>query len=166
MPRPNRQEKNRLEQRRQQKAKLRADGAGREQRTADQVKQLVDAALTRTRRDALPNLPDLIEQLQEARAIALACYPPQTGPAIASTMAQAKLLGFVVDRSAVAVGTPQQFQVAKSEADVLEDLRERIGSAGAEQFRLAVQIMKEAYAGDDTRQIDGHVEDGDELEGD
>lgn len=42
---------------------------------------------------------DLVERLEECRAIALGATPPQASAAVAAVMGTAKLLGLVIDRS-------------------------------------------------------------------
>src|SRR5260370_176710 len=50
--------------------------------------RIVDGALSRTReRQALPNLAELIAQLEEARAVALSTFPPQASAAVNATLA-------------------------------------------------------------------------------
>jgi phage terminase small subunit len=46
-------------------------------------------------------LADIIDELEEARQIALGAPSPQTASAVAATMGKAKLLGLVVDKSQV-----------------------------------------------------------------
>jgi hypothetical protein len=133
MPRPSPEERKRIETNRAAKRKLRAEIAAREQRTADRVQGIVDTALARARRP-LPDLAELIQQLEEARQLAMACFPPQPNAAINATMAQAKLLGFVVDKQAIAVGKPDEFRAVEQEEEILERLRERHGSRIAQRF--------------------------------
>jgi phage terminase small subunit len=59
-------------------------------------------------------LADIIDELEEARQIALSADTPQSGAAVTASMGKAKLLGLVVDRSEV-----------KSEVEVT-DARERL----------------------------------------
>ena len=65
------------------------------------------AALARARATlqerTLLRVEDFVEQLMEAREVALACEPPQASAAVAASMGAAKLLGLVVDRSQVDV---------------------------------------------------------------
>ena len=59
-------------------------------------------------------LADIIDELEEARQVALTAATPQSGSAVAATMGKAKLLGLVVDKAEV-----------KSEVEVT-DARERL----------------------------------------
>lgn len=59
-------------------------------------------------------LADIINELEEARQVALTAATPQSGSAVAATMGKAKLLGLVVDKAEV-----------KSEVEVT-DARERL----------------------------------------
>ena len=46
---------------------------------------------------------DIVDQLMEARAIALSCEPRQVGAAVAASMGAAKILGHIVERREVDV---------------------------------------------------------------
>ncbi len=46
-------------------------------------------------------LADIIDELEEARQVALTAATPQSGSAVAATMGKAKLLGLVVDKAEV-----------------------------------------------------------------
>lgn len=59
-------------------------------------------------------LADIIDELEEARQVALTAATPQSGSAVAATMGKAKLLGLVIDKAEV-----------KSEVEVT-DARERL----------------------------------------
>jgi len=52
---------------------------------------------------AVVTVESLVEDLREARMIALGADPPQTSGAVAATMGMAKLLGLVVDRAQLEV---------------------------------------------------------------
>src|SRR5215813_6156435 len=105
MPRPSPSDRRKIEARRKANAKLRDDAAEREKRVAAQVEKIVSGALVRSRGcEALPDVPELIQQLEEARLLAMASG--QAKAAVDAVMAQGRLLGLVVDRSAVAVGSP------------------------------------------------------------
>jgi hypothetical protein len=67
-------------------------------------------------------LADIIEELEQARMVALAAPTPQTGSAVAASLGKAKLLGLIVDKSEV-----------KSEVEVT-DARERLARIVAGQI--------------------------------
>jgi hypothetical protein len=184
MPRPSDRDRKRIEANRKANAARRDDEAKREKQTAARVSKIVgdaraahekrvaarvskifDDALDRTRaRDTLPDIAELVAQLDEARMAALACYPPQAGAAVAATMAAAKLLGYVIDKSAVAVA---DFRTPKTREDVLNDLREAIGDGPTQQFLEIVESMRRAYNGDDViegsaRRLNGSADGGDD----
>jgi hypothetical protein len=77
---------------------------------------------------------------------------------VAATMAQAKLLGFVVDRAAVLHGNAENLHGVKSEQEIPEDLRIRLGADGARHVQRGLEAMRRSYEGDDI--IDGQAEDG------
>jgi hypothetical protein len=153
MPRPSPEERKRLEANRKAKAKLRDEAAEREKRTADRVQGIVDTALGRSRaHQALPDLPELLERLEEARRLAMACSQPTA--AVAAVMAEARLLGLVIDKQMVAVGGPDEFRSAESEDEVFERLRERVGSRKADRFIAFFQDMRrQENASDDNDDV-------------
>jgi len=149
MPRPSPNEKRKIEARRKANAKLRDDNAEREKAVAVRVQRIVSDALDRSRaRETLPDVAEVIARLEDARMAALACYPPQANAAVNAAMAQAKVLGYVVDKSAVAVGSPEDF--VKTEEEVLQNMRERVGNRATETFVKLMKVMREASkVGDD-----------------
>lgn len=60
-------------------------------------------------------LADIIDELEEARQMALGVPTPQTGSAVAATMGKAKLLGLVIDKAEV--------RATLSHEDALDALR-------------------------------------------
>jgi hypothetical protein len=100
-------------------------------------------ARTRGREAVLPDLPELLERLEEARLLAMASG--QANAAVAAVMAEAKLCGFVIDKSAVAHA---DFRMGKTKEDVINDLREAIGDGPTQQFLKIVESMRRAYNGD------------------
>jgi hypothetical protein len=171
MARPSKEEKARLEARRVAKEKLRADNAAQEKRTTDRVQGIIDTALTRPR-DPLPDREELILRLEEARQVALSTFPPQVSAAVAAVMAEAKLMGLWVDKSMVAVGTPQDFltgNAKEQEEAVYERIRERLGSRATDRFKAFVEDMRRDHTGGEYNgdAIDGNgrlIEDGREDE--
>jgi hypothetical protein len=153
MPRPDKETRKRIEARRAENKKKRDDAVAREKQTvarvskvvddaraahekrvAARVSKIVDDALDRTRaRDTLPDIAELVAQLDEARMAALACYPPQAGAAVAATMAAAKLLGYVVDKSAVAIGDFREGKPQTTE-ELIADMRDQHGEEAAQRF--------------------------------
>jgi hypothetical protein len=118
---------------------------------------LTDVALKRARgHEGLPDLPEILQRLEEARHLAMAVSRP--GDAVAATMAQARLLGFDIARSAIAIGAPQEFQtlhgdVEQEQQRAIEGIRERWGSRAAGVFQKLVADMR--GDGDDT--IEGEI---------
>jgi hypothetical protein len=95
MARSSPEERRKLERRRTEKQALRAANADRDQQVHARVQQIVDQALARSTAagEAIPDLPVLLRELEEARLGALSVYPPQSSAAVQATMAKARLLG-------------------------------------------------------------------------
>ena len=87
---------------------MRDDAAERDRRIASKVEGILTAASAR-RRDAIPDLPEIVAKLQTAYDVALACHPPQVNAAVSAVSAMGRLLGYDISRSVVAVGTPQDY---------------------------------------------------------
>jgi hypothetical protein len=83
----------------------------------------------------LPTVPDLVDKLEKAYALAMATSQPVA--AVSATMAIGRLLGLVIDRSAVAIAQvgPERFHgdIEVQREAVFERIRERVGSARAER---------------------------------
>jgi len=156
MPRPSPADRRKIEARRREKQAMRDSAAERERRTADRVQKILDEALSRPRsRETLPDLHNLIEKLESAYDLAMATN--QAKAATDAVMAMGRLLGLVIDKSqsALAIGSPDDFR--KTEAQVIEEMRERFGDRETEKFLQAIDVAREAYrafeAGDDTIEI-------------
>jgi hypothetical protein len=145
MPRPSPNERRKIEARKRVNEKIRLDAAAHDERVKLQVEGIINGTLARTRgREAvLPDLPELLERLEEARLLAMASG--QANAAVAAVMAEAKLCGFVIDKSAVAHA---DFRMGKTKEDVINDLREAIGDGPTQQFLKIVESMRRAYKGD------------------
>ena len=62
------------------------------------IKKAVEEGLLRAQKRTEITVDDLVKELDENRAIALACENPQTGAANQATLGKAKLLGLVIDK--------------------------------------------------------------------
>ncbi len=152
MARPSPNERNKIDANRAAKAKIKSEVDAREQRTRDRVDQIVTTALSRTgSRDGLPTVPDLVEKLEKAYALAMATSQPVA--AVSATMATGRLLGLVIDRSAVAIAQvgPERFHgdIEVQREAVFERIRERVGSARAQWFITFMQEEMRNGSGDD-----------------
>jgi len=76
--------------------------AGRMMKSARTVRALADARAASIERLSL-TADDIVDQLMEARDIALSCEPRQVGAAVAASMGAAKILGHIVERREVDV---------------------------------------------------------------
>jgi hypothetical protein len=125
----------------------------REQETHERLERLLSAILDGGNGE-LPDLGMLVGRLEEVRTVSLAAFPPQCNAAVNAIMAQAKLLGMVVDRQAI--GKPQDYNMGHDEeAAIYERLRERLGPEHVERFRQIVEKMRDAFNGP---VIDGEAE--------
>jgi hypothetical protein len=90
MARPSPNERKKIDANRAAKAKIKSEVDAREQRTRDRVDQIVTTALSCTgSRDVLPTVPDLVEKLEKAYALAMATSQPVA--AVSATMAIGRL---------------------------------------------------------------------------
>jgi hypothetical protein len=138
MARPSPNERKKIDVNRAAKAKIKSEVDAREQRTRDRVDQIVTTALSRTgSRDVLPTVPDLVEKLEKAYALAMATSQPVA--AVSATMAIGRLLGLVIDRSAGAIAQVGHGDIEVQREAVFERIRERVGSARAERFITFMQ---------------------------
>jgi hypothetical protein len=162
MPRPSPNERRKIEARKKANAMRRNDEASREKRVAAQVEKIVSGALTRTRgREAvLPDLPELLERLEEARLLAMASG--QANAAVAATMAEAKLCGYVIDKSQSAIAVAGSIGVSgmgsrkepQTIEDIVEDMRENLGDRAAQTFIVLLRGMGFKYDGGDVDPIE------------
>src|SRR5258708_5294666 len=144
MPRPDKETKKRIEARRRSNQVGRDDAAAREKQAAARVQKIISSALDRPRmRDTLPDLHNLIEKLESAFDLAMASG--QAKSAVDATMAMGRLLGLVVDKSAIAVA---DFRTPQTREDVINDLRESIGDGPTQQFLDMVEEFRRRYKGD------------------
>ena len=158
MPTPNRNERRKIEARRAANKAARDEAAEREKRTAARVQGILDNALGRTReRGALPDLAELISQLDDARMVALSTHPPQANAAVNATRAMSRLLGLLVDRSVVAVGSPSEFMhgdVADQKRALFERMSERVGSKKAQRMLAFIEKLRDEPDDDDGEATD------------
>jgi hypothetical protein len=131
MARPNDRDKKAIEQRRAENGKRRVAAAEREKRVQVQVESIVNDALKRPRvGDALPDLPALVERLE--RAYDLAMVTNQPGMAIKAIEVEARLLGYMIERSAVMHGKvdagPLLGSVEDNRRALIEEMRQTLGT--------------------------------------
>ena len=148
MARPSESEKRRIAARKAANEKIRLDAAAHDERVKLQVEQIINGTLARTRgrETVLPDLPELLERLEEARLLAMASG--QANAAVAAVMAEAKLCGFVIDKSQSAIAVAGQISVGGAGPgkdatinDLVEDVREHIGLRQAQKFIEALRVM-------------------------
>jgi hypothetical protein len=141
MPRPTPQERQQRNERRQRNEAERSAREAPEKQTFARVRSIVDQALSRPRDNF--GVDEALIELEEARICALSVFPPQSGAAVAATIAKARLLGLIIDRQKV--GSPQdyEFEKARTREELLEMLHERLGPAAVERFKKFVSEIKE-----------------------
>jgi hypothetical protein len=164
MPRPSPNDRRKIEARKKANARLRAEQTDKDALIRKRVEGLLDNALNRSRardRELLPDVAEIVEQLAEARIMALSVYPPQTQAAINASMATARLLGYVIDKSAVAVaGQVSVFGAGsrkepQSIEEVIEDFRESHGDRAAQRYIEIMRAMGIEYDGPDVDPVVG-----------
>src|SRR5258708_29491333 len=108
MPTPSPNERRKIEARKKANEKIRLDAAAHDERVKLQVEGIISGTLARTRgrESVLPDLPELLERLEEARLLAMASG--QAGAPVNAVMAEDKLCGFVFDKSQSALATAGQ----------------------------------------------------------
>jgi hypothetical protein len=138
MARPSKTERKAIEERREKYRLEREAAAERERASHQQIARLVEAS-QQAPKPALPDVAELVRRLEEIRAIAMSAIPPQTGPAVQCIVAEAKILGLMLDRQAVMTGTPQQFGIRPDEDEQqFRELGERHGPEIEKEFRKFV----------------------------
>ena len=78
----------------------------------------------------------LLDDLEADRRLAHASQ--QSGAAVAATMAKARLLGLIVERSER--GAPGEFQNMQSVQEVIDAVRRDLGDDAADRLRQAVEL--------------------------
>jgi hypothetical protein len=162
MPRPSDEERKRIERRRAE-GKRRLDAAAKQEAAINtHVQSICNAALGLAKgRD----LETLLAKLDVAYDLAMTCRQP--GAAVNAVLAQGRLMGLLVDRSAVlhaqaGSGGEQGADfllgdIEANRAQLLEMLREKMGSNRATRL---VEFMRGLGRDPDT--IDGRAERGDD----
>jgi hypothetical protein len=135
--RPSPAERRARDERRAANAAKRAEAAQQNERIAQRVEAIVSDALRRpTRRDGLPDLPELIAKCDAAYELSMVARLP--GYAIRAVELQAQLLGMLVDRQAIVHGRVEgnvlHGSVEDNRRQVLERMRERYGSAKTQRL--------------------------------
>jgi hypothetical protein len=154
MPRPSPNERRKIEARRKANAQIRDTEAERKKQMDARVQSIISAALDRPRsRELLPDLHSLLEKLESAYDLAMATN--QANSAIAATMAMGRLLGLVIDKSAVAVagqvsvfgaGSRKEPQTIE---DLVDDIRETLGPRATQRFIEGLKVMGVEFDDDD-----------------
>ncbi len=128
----------------------------REQREQDTHKQVQALISSINERVAVASSEyteeEAMLELDEAKRLAFA-----TGcacAAVAAIMGKCKLRGLIIDRSAQLVARAGDFNRPQTIEDLVEDLRETIGSRGAQKFIEALRTMGIEYG----EEIDGQAE--------
>jgi beta-phosphoglucomutase-like phosphatase (HAD superfamily) len=139
MARPSDHERRGIEQRRAHYQRQRDEAAEREKAIALRVERIVDDSLAKSKDAAgkIPELPDLLEELEQARLLTMGASQPAA--ATQATMAKAKLLGLIIDKAQAMVGTPGEYAAAQSEDQIRADILERVGSKGLKRFTQFVE---------------------------
>jgi hypothetical protein len=130
----------------------------REQENHERLERLLKQIVTRAQTPDFGIVDALIE-FEESRMVALSTFPPQVSAAVAATLAKCKVMGLIVERSAVLrSNVPASFhgQPDDQEEAVYERLRERgLSKSAIAEFQRFVSGMRRAYAGDDADIIEG-----------
>jgi hypothetical protein len=142
-------ERERIEENKIAKAKLRADYEASRAAIDKRVAQICDNA-KKNRNGAEPDLPGLLARLDRAFDMAMATRQP--GHAVSAIMASAKLLGLVVEKSVTAVGSTREFadlhgNTIEQQRQVIERLRQRVGSQATEPSLNAIVLELAACFG-------------------
>jgi hypothetical protein len=154
MPRPNDKERKRIEARKAANRKVVEAAAKREQELHQQVQAICTDALQHVKnRNGLPDTQALIERLDATYQLAMVCKQPSA--AVAAILAEAKILGLLVDRSAVLHANANTHDhsmidltgsIDEVRERLLGELSERVGSRKA---KLIAPILASRAAGDD-----------------
>jgi hypothetical protein len=136
--------------------KLKRSAEARAQDTHKQVQALIASVNERVRDpNAEYGVDDAIEELDAAKRLAM--LTGHAGAAVAAIMGKCKLKGLIIDRSAQIVGKPEDFASGpQSIDDLVEDMRETLGSRAVGRFIDLLRGMGIEYRGDD-RVIDGET---------
>ena len=131
-----------------QKNKVQKSREDRERDTHKQVQALIasvnervqDASGEYTKEEAMLELDD---------AKRLAFTTGHAGAAVAAIMGKCKLQGLIIDRSAQLIARADGSNKPQTIDDLVEDLRETIGSRGAQKFIEALRTMGIEYDSDE-----------------
>jgi hypothetical protein len=146
MARPSPSEKVAREKRREEREKIRAAVQERDAEIHVRVQAIADGALVKPS-SGPPSLNEIYDKLRAAYQLAMTTEQP--GHAVTAAMAMGKLAGFVVERSAVAVGSPREFSMEDTEQTIKAKLTDRYGPERAGRVIRMVQQMRAVMRGDD-----------------
>jgi len=100
-------------------------------------------------------IPDAMLELDAA--LRLAMLTGHAGAAVSAIMGKCKLQGLIIDRSVAAVGKPGDFTQPQSIDDIVEDMRENLGSRTVERFVELLRGLGITYQGDE-QVLDGKAQ--------
>lgn len=142
MARPSPEVKAQREARRAKVAAIRDEELAAQERGRVQVDGIVAGAVATVQArkpGELPGLIDILDELEQARQLALAASVPAA--AVNASMAKAKLLGMIVERAQVVQGTPAEYAEADAE-QIYERVKDKWGPRGLEVFKQAADEMR------------------------
>jgi len=130
-----------------------------EQRARDTHKQVQDLITSvnesvKGRGDEY-GVPDAMLELDAA--LRLAMLTGHAGAAVSAIMGKCKLQGLIIDRSVSAIGKPGDFSQPQTIDDLVEDMRENLGSRTAERFIDLLRGLGIECQGDE-QVIDGQAQ--------
>ena len=122
-------------------------GKQREAEVFDRVNEIAQQAFEHATEKATIgfDLEQALIELEDERRMAMASYPAQVGTAVRATMGKAELVGL---RKTV-VGSPEDFENAKSQDEILGKIERRRGPKAVKLFQQFVEQMKKLEQEDD-----------------
>jgi hypothetical protein len=127
-----------------QKNKVIKSREDRERDTHKQVQALIASVNARASDASREYTKDeAMLEFDEAKRLAFAIGAP--GAAVAAIMGKCKLQGLIIDRSAQLIAKAGDFNKPQTIDDLIEDVRETIGSRGAQKFIEALRTMGIEY---------------------
>jgi hypothetical protein len=158
MARPDPTTKAGIEERKALWAKKREEAAAAKEVIHTRVKALADNALVMAPTGP-PSLDEVCDKLR--RAFTMALDTQQTTGAVAAAMALAKIGGHVIERSAVAVGSPSDFSREDSRETMVLKLIDRYGEERAQRVMQITDQVSSALRGDHDPLAIDRVDEGD-----
>lgn len=87
-----------------------------------------------------PTLDEIYDKLRSAFQLAITTSQPNA--ATNAALAMAKVAGLLVDRTEAMVGTPSEFAEAMTEAEIRQNILEKMGPRGLRRFTTFVEEMR------------------------